>query len=69
MSGAALDDAADRCGGVTASFFKELARRTVLVAADADHRALLGGDSCDEFEDYPEDAGQWRMRPGPGIAP
>jgi ATPase family associated with various cellular activities (AAA) len=34
---AALDDAAGRCGGVTASFFKELARRTVLTAADADH--------------------------------
>ena len=33
---AALDDAAGRCGGVTASFFKELARRTVLIAADAE---------------------------------
>jgi hypothetical protein len=33
---AALDDAAGRCGGVTASFFKELARRTVLTAADAE---------------------------------
>ena len=33
---AALDDAAQRCGGVTASFFKELARRTVLFAAEAD---------------------------------
>jgi ATP-dependent 26S proteasome regulatory subunit len=32
----ALDDAARRCGGVTASFFKELARRTVLSAAEAD---------------------------------
>jgi hypothetical protein len=31
----ALDDAAQRCGGVTASFFKELARRAVLIAADA----------------------------------
>jgi hypothetical protein len=34
VSPAALDDAAERCGGVTASFFKELARRTVLIAAD-----------------------------------
>lgn len=32
---AALDDAAGRCGGMTASFFKELARRTVLIAADS----------------------------------
>jgi hypothetical protein len=32
---AALDDTAARCQGVTASFFKELTRRTVLVAADA----------------------------------
>jgi hypothetical protein len=31
----ALDDAAVRCGGVTASFFKELTRRSVLIAADA----------------------------------
>jgi hypothetical protein len=36
FSEAALADAAGRCGGVTASFFKELARRTVLMAADAD---------------------------------
>lgn len=35
---AALDDAAQRCGGVTASFFKELARRTVLSAAEANRR-------------------------------
>lgn len=35
VSAAALDDAAGRCGGVTASFFKELARRTVLIAADS----------------------------------
>lgn len=32
----ALDEAAARTEGVTASFFKELARRTVLLAADAD---------------------------------
>jgi hypothetical protein len=36
FSEAALADAAGRCDGVTASFFKELARRTVLMAADAD---------------------------------
>lgn len=31
----ALDDAAERCEGATASFFKELARRAVLTAADS----------------------------------
>ncbi len=36
MTPAALDDAAGRCGGVTASFLKELARRSVLIAAKAD---------------------------------
>ncbi|MGB7980893.1 MAG: ATP-binding protein [Candidatus Nanopelagicales bacterium] len=35
VSDAALDGASARCGGVTASFFKELARRTVLIAADS----------------------------------
>ncbi len=35
FSAAALDAAAARTEGVTASFFKELARRTVLVATDA----------------------------------
>ena len=35
VSATALDAAAAQCGGVTASFFKELARRTVLMAADA----------------------------------
>lgn len=34
LSSDALDSAAARCGGVTASFFRELARRTALVAAD-----------------------------------
>lgn len=35
VSSAALADAAGRCEGATASFFKELARRTVLMAADS----------------------------------
>ena len=35
VSGAALDEAAAQCRGVTASFFKELARRTVLSALDS----------------------------------
>lgn len=35
LSEGALDLAAERCAGVTASFFKELARRTVLIAAEA----------------------------------
>ncbi|WP_432989173.1 AAA family ATPase [Dactylosporangium sp. CA-233914] len=37
FSAAALDRAAERSGGVTASFAKELLRRAVLVAADAGH--------------------------------
>jgi hypothetical protein len=35
LSPTALDDAARRSGGVTASFFKELARRTALLAAES----------------------------------
>ncbi len=46
VSASALDEAAVRSGGVTASFFKELTRRTVLLAADAgrevDDAALAG---------------------------
>ncbi len=37
LSAEALDAAAQRTGGVTASFFKELARRSVLFAAEAGH--------------------------------
>jgi ATP-dependent 26S proteasome regulatory subunit len=36
VTSSALDEAAGRCGGVTASFFRELARRTVLIAAAAE---------------------------------
>jgi hypothetical protein len=39
---AAVNDAARRCGGVTASFFKELARRTVLIAAEAEQSVDSG---------------------------
>ncbi|MFZ0161038.1 MAG: ATP-binding protein [Kineosporiaceae bacterium] len=39
VTGSALSAAAERSGGVTASFFKELTRRTVLIAADG-HRPL-----------------------------
>ncbi len=35
VTGSALATAAERSGGVTASFFKELTRRTVLIAADS----------------------------------
>ncbi|WP_159798513.1 AAA family ATPase [Puerhibacterium puerhi] len=37
FTGAALDEAADRAAGVTASFVKEVIRRAVLVAAEAGH--------------------------------
>ena len=51
LSAAALDTAAERSGGVTASFFKELARRTVLLAAEGgrpvDDEALT--DALDEM--------------------
>jgi len=39
LSGPALDEAGRRTTGMTASFFKELVRRTVLVAAEAGHAA------------------------------
>jgi hypothetical protein len=56
FTGPGLDDVAERTEGMTASFFKELVRRAVLVAADAGHPVSDADltDALDELLDERE---------------